>query len=89
MSDNKKYAVMLFDTEINLGVSSTPNKWVNTKNVYFDNGVDALKYYVETYTPAIEIIEAKDDYELQCKMGEMMINYTNDNWLNENLYPYL
>ena len=29
---SKKYAVMLFDTEFNLGVSIHPNRWVNIEN---------------------------------------------------------
>ena len=45
---SKKYAVMLFDTEVNLGVSIHPNKWVNVENKYFDNGADALHYYTHS-----------------------------------------
>ena len=86
---SKKFAVMLFDTEINLGVSATPNKWVNYKNVYFNNGVEALDYYSNTPCPASQLIDGVDDYELQCKMGEMMLNYMDDKWIEENLIPYL
>lgn len=86
---SKKFAVMLFETEINLGVSATPNKWVNYKNVYFDNGVEALDYYANTPCPASQLIDGVDDYELQCKMGEMMLNYMDDKWIEENLIPYL
>lgn len=86
---SKKFAVMLFDTEINLGVSATPNKWVNYKNVYFDNGIEALDYYSNTPCPASQLIDGADDYELQCKMGEMMLNYMDDKWIEENLIPYL
>lgn len=86
---SKKFAVMLFDTEINLGVSATPNKWVNYKNVYFDNGVEALHYYSNTMCPASQLIDGVDDYELQCKMGEMMLNYMDDKWIEDNLLPYL
>ena len=80
---------MLFETELRLGVSNNPNKWVNTTNYYFNNGTEALECYANTPNPASQLIEATDDYELKCKMGEMMINYRNENWLNENLYPYL
>lgn len=84
-----KYALMLFETELKLGISSTPNKWVNTANYLFENGLEALNAYANTQCPASQLIEAEDDYELKCKMGEMMLNYQNEKWLNENLYPFL
>jgi hypothetical protein len=86
---NKKYAVMLFETEMNLGISNIPNKWVNLKNLYFNDSLSALEAYANIPNPASQLVEANDDYELQCKMGEMMINYRDDSWLNENLYPYI
>lgn len=84
---NKKYAVMLFDTEVNLGLSTHPNRWVNVENKYFENGADALHYYTNYGSQFSEIIDAEDTYELQCKMGEMMLNYRNEEWLNKNVYP--
>lgn len=86
---NKKYAVMLFETGLNLGTTHEPNKWVNYKNVYFNNGLEALNYYADTSCPASQLVEGEDEFELQCRMGEMILNYMDDNWLNENLYPYL
>ena len=84
-----KFAVMLFETELELGVSNSPNKWVNTHNQYFNNRLDALNYYAWTPNPASQLIESNDDFELECKMGEMMLNYRDEKWLNENLYPYI
>lgn len=86
---NNRFAVMLFETEISLGISNTPNKWVNTKNILFKNGSKALECYANTPCPASQLVAAKDDYALQCKMGEMILNYQNEKWLNDNLYPYL
>ncbi len=83
---SKKYAVMLFDTEVNLGVSAHPNKWVNIENKYFDNGAEALKYYIHSGNRFSEIIDAEDTYELQCKMGEMMLNYRDEQWVNNHVY---
>lgn len=80
---------MLFETEMNLGISNNPNKWVNLKNLYFNDSLSALEAYANIPNPASQLVEANDDYELQCKMGEMMINYRDDSWLNENLYPYI
>ena len=84
-----KYALMLFETELELGVSSHPGKWVNTKNYIYDNGAQALDAYANTPCPASQLIQAEDDYELKCLMGKMILNYQDENWLNENLYPYL
>lgn len=84
-----KYAVMCFDTEINLGVSSHPNKWVNTRNYYYNNGAEAVIAYANIPCPASQLIQAVDDYELKCKMGEMMNNFRDEDWLEEHLYPFL
>lgn len=86
---NTKFAVMLFYTQLELGISNKPNQWVNTSNVVFDDPLLALEYYANTKCPASQIIKAKDDYELQCKIGEMILNYMDEKWLNKNLYPYL
>ena len=84
---SKKYAVMLFDTEFNLGVSIHPNRWVNIENKYFDNGSEALNYYTNYGSQFSELIDADDMYELNCNMGEMMLNYRDEEWLNKNVYP--
>ena len=39
---SKKYAVMLFDTEVNLGASIHPNRWVNVENKYFYFGINFI-----------------------------------------------
>ena len=57
------------------------------ENKYFDNGAEALNYYTHLGSQFSEIIDAEDMYELQCKMGEMMLNYRNEEWLNKNVYP--
>lgn len=91
--DNKKKqycaALMLFDTAINLGTSNEPEVWVNYKTLLFDNGKDALNAYVNIPCPASQLITAEDDYELKCKIGEMILNYQDKDWLNKYLYPYL
>ena len=85
----KYYAVMLFDTEINLGISSIPNKWKNIRNIIFDNGTNALTYYSEIPNPASQLIDAQDIDELNVEMNIMYQNFSDENWLNNNLYPYL
>ena len=69
------------------GVLIHPNRWVNIENKYFDNGSEALNYYTNYGSQFSELIDADDMYELKCKMGEMMLNYRDEEWLNKNVYP--
>lgn len=85
----KHYAVMCFSTEMELGLSNTPEKWVNTHNYKFDNATEALYYYAEIPNPASQLIDADSEDELNNKMEEMKVNFTSKDWLNEHLYPYL
>lgn len=85
----KIFAVMLFNTEFELGISNTPNKWVNVKNYKFNDGQSALDFYTNTPNPASQLIDATSEEELESKMNDMLQNYNDQKWLEENLYPYL
>ena len=85
----KKFALMLFNTELELGISNKPNKWVNTKNLIFENGTQALEAYANIPNPASQLVDGFSDEELENNMREMIENYKSENWLEENLYPYL
>jgi len=90
--NSKVYAVMLFMTEMELGISQIPNKWANTKNYIFDGedaGLKALDFYANTRCPASQLIDANNLKELETKMNDMLHNYQDENWLQENLYPYM
>ena len=89
VSGSKLFAIMLFMTEMELGLSTVPNKWVNVKNMYFTNGAAALDYYANTRCPASQLIDAVSKDDLESQMIEMLHNYRDEDWLNENLYPYL
>lgn len=84
-----KYAVMLFETEFRLGISSHPGKWVNTANHFYNSGAEALNAYANIPNPASQLIRADDDDDLHQQMEEMRKNYRDENWLNDNLYPYM
>lgn len=86
---HKVYALMLFYTELELGISQVPNKWYNVGNHYYDNGTAALEAYANTSCPASQLIDAKDKDELLVKMNDMLNNFKDNKWLEENLYPYL
>lgn len=88
--EGKKYwALMLFFTEIETGKSTSPNKWVNTNNIFYGDGVSALNAYAETKCPASQLVDGKTKDALLDAMVEMSENYRNEEWLEENLYPYL
>ena len=87
---NKVYAVMLFDTEMNLGIpGAKPNTWINYHNRYFTSGAQALDYYANTPCPASQLLDAKTKEELEDKMDQMIENFQNKDWLEKELYPYL
>lgn len=85
----KKYALMLFNTEFELGISQKPGSWVNTKNIRFDDGLTALEAYANIPNPASQLVDGFTEEELVNNMNEMIENYKNEKWLEENLYPYL
>lgn len=90
MENKKKYfAVLFFNTELEIGKSNNPNKWVCTGIKKFTDGAQALYVYANTPNPASQLIDAYSQEELNNKIQEMFDNYNNQKWLNEHLYPYL
>lgn len=85
----KIFAVMEFRTELEMGISQEPNKWINTKNTIFSDGAKALIYYSNTPCPASQIVDGFSAEELLQNMEDMIQNYKDQKWLEENLYPYL
>lgn len=90
-NSKKYYAVLLFETALNLGLpDAKPGQWVHLKTLPFGtNGSDALNYYVNTPNPASQLISAESEELLQKEINKMINNYKNEKWLDKNLYPYL
>ena len=86
---HKLCALMLFNTELELGISAQPNKWVNTKNIFFNKGIDALDAYSNIPNPASQLIDATSKEKLIKKMEKMLVNFSDEKWLQETLYPSL
>lgn len=82
---------MTFQTQLSIGTSNVPGVWINTDVKYFNNPIETLLYYANNFPPDgfLELIEGKDDFELQCKMGEKILQYQDINYLNNNVYPNL
>lgn len=90
LPNKKLHALMLFDHERNLGISQDPTKWVHLKTLKFGNRGDlALYAYANIPNPASQLIEALSEEELKEKELQMIENFKDQNWLNENLYPYI
>lgn len=86
--NSKYYAVMLFDTELHLGISTNPNKWVNYKNLYFSSGALALNTYANIPCPASQLIDGETEQDLLDRMEEMINNFSDEEWL-KGLYETL
>lgn len=86
--DNKFFALMLFYRGYEIGLPNG-NAWVNTHNTIFEDPTAALNAYANTPCPASQLIEANTKEELKQKMKQMLLNYKDEKWLEENLYIYL
>lgn len=89
ITSKRYYAIMLFFTEMELGISNVPNQWVNIRNLFFTDGLSALNAYTNIKCPASQLIDADTRDELYSMMKNMMNNFNNQDWLNNELYPTL
>ena len=87
--NGKHFLLMLFKTEIDLGVSNSPNRWECIGTRYFTNGMLALEAYANTPNPASQLIDAKTKEGLKLSALETIQDMKDEKWLNDNLYPYL
>lgn len=87
--NGKHFLLMLFKTEIDLGISSNPNRWECIRTIYFTNGMQALEAYANIPNPASQLIDAKTKEGLKLSALETIQDMKDEKWLNENLYPYL
>ena len=85
------HAVMLFFHRNDIGLSKEECKedWILTRTVLFDNASAALNFYANTACPASQHLSAATKEELEEKIKQMILNFKNEQWLNNNLYPYL
>lgn len=89
VKEHKFHMVMLFFPAHTLGLNQPGDPWINTKNLRFDNATDALNYYANTRCPASQHISAPTEEALEQEKQQMIRNYQDEDWLEENLYPYL
>ena len=86
----KFFAVMLFYPGYEIGLPFPENNtWINTRTFKYTNYQEALNAYANIPCPASQLIEANTEEELQAQMEQMLRNYHDPKWLEENLYPYL
>lgn len=66
-----------------------PTGWQHKETKYFDNASDALNCYANTRCPASQHISAMTEEDLKEEEQKMLNNFKDNDWLEENLYPYL
>ena len=79
------YAVMEFNTELELGISCKPYEWVNSHSFVTLNGAKALHKYTSSTNPMVEIIDASSFEELNKKMIKMANNYKRPEYVNNKI----
>jgi hypothetical protein len=79
------YAVMEFNTELELGISCKPYEWVNSNTFVTLDGAEALHKYIHSTIPMVEIIDANSFDELNKKMIKMANNYKRPAYVNNKI----
>lgn len=79
------YAVMEFNTELELGISCKPYEWVNSNTFVTLDGVKALHKYAYSTNPMVEIIDASSFDELNKKMIKLANNFKNPEYVNTKI----
>lgn len=82
------HMVMLFFPPSDLGIESE-KPFVNTRNICFDDITAALNCYANTRCPASQLISASSEEELMALKNEMIRNFRDEAWLEENIFPFL
>lgn len=85
----KHFLLMLFETEMELGISNTPNRWECTNVLYFTNGTLALDSYANIPNPASQLVDGYDEESLELEAMKIYHGMKDEAWLERNLYPYL
>lgn len=83
------HMVMLFYRPSELGIPMETDDYINTRNLCFDNVTAALNYYSNTPCPASQLISASSEEELMALKNEMIRNFRDEAWLEENIFPFL
>lgn len=87
----KYYAVILFyrKHEIRDLEPNEEDTYINKVVHFQNNSLAALDFYANIPNPASQFIEATNPVELEQKVVQMIENYKSEEWLQENLYPFL
>ena len=99
---NNVFAVLMFYSKAELGIPYMyPNEkliaegyeaigdYIYRGEFRFDNKFEALEKYANTRCAASQLIEAKGIEYLNLKIRQMKENFSNEEWLKRNIYPYI
>lgn len=59
------------------------------KVVICKNEAEQLDVYANTMCSASQLVEAETKEEFDKKVEELKVNFENEKWLDENIYPYI
>ena len=82
---SNKHAILYFDTELNLGRSFNPNKWVNYRIDYYDDGTKALYDCRKADRLKAYLVSGSSDEELQKEIKRIKRNFHSDKWIANRL----
>lgn len=80
-----KHAILFFDTELNLGRSFNPNKWVNYLTKYYEDGKQALRDFLDVNSITTQLISADTDEELEKERKKVVRKFKSDKWIDKLL----
>lgn len=80
------HALMLFDTELNLNLGTKPGRWINFDTKIFNNGYEAFNAFVLSDVVEKQLLSAESMDELNQEIANMIYNYEDTEWLEENVY---
>ena len=73
---------MLFFSEAEIGISGDRGKFICTRVIRFNNGLNAIEAYSNTRCPASQLVEAPTMKELLEEENKMFEKFKNREWVD-------
>lgn len=83
------HSVMLFESEMELGVSEHDDRYMLIRDIDVDDGMTALNLYANIPNPASQLISAESAEELKQLKDKRILEMQDPIWVNENILPCL
>lgn len=83
-----KFAILYYNTEIELGLGTHPDTWVNYKTQTFDNGTIALHTYLtdaKDTSDILYLVRGESEEDFQKELETTRNNFQNKKWRDKLL----